>query len=357
MKIVNIILTSQNGGAEQVFADYTSVLTKLGHELLLIVKDDAPYIDKLETFGVKIEKVKNNLGYFDFVAIAKITKILQEFDADVVISHIGRSTVLARKAIKKITNKKVLQVAVNHSDNVKRTIGADFIFSVNKTIFFRTVESGQDARKSFVIPNAIDLSDAIFEEPETDLKIKPVIIIGAMARIDNQKGFDHLIKAIAKLETLNLEQKFILKIAGSGPFEEYLRSLVKKMKLENRVEFCGWLKDKKKFFQSIDIFCSASSNETFGLVLLEAMKYCKPIIATNTNGSQEILRDKIDGLIIEVNPSESLDQRFVDAILELRESRKLVQEIVKNSFIRLQEKFSYKSLEARMKEFFGSVEI
>ena len=43
MKIVNIILTSQNGGAEQAFIDYLSALKKLGHTNIAILKEDAPY--------------------------------------------------------------------------------------------------------------------------------------------------------------------------------------------------------------------------------------------------------------------------------------------------------------------------
>ncbi len=42
MKIVNIILTSQNGGAEQSFVDYITVLKNLGHQNLAVVKIDAP---------------------------------------------------------------------------------------------------------------------------------------------------------------------------------------------------------------------------------------------------------------------------------------------------------------------------
>ncbi len=106
MKIVNIIFTSQNGGVEQVFIDYSSVLKNLGHEVLAIVKTDAPYAEKIEELGVRVEKIQNNFGDHDFLAVSKIQKILEKFDADIVFCHIGRAMVLARKAIKK-TNKKI----------------------------------------------------------------------------------------------------------------------------------------------------------------------------------------------------------------------------------------------------------
>ncbi|NBV07139.1 MAG: glycosyltransferase [Proteobacteria bacterium] len=357
MKILNIILTSQNGGAEQVFVDYLVVLKNLGHEVLAIVKEDAPYADQISFLGIEVKKISNRFGDYDIFAIKELKKILQDFSPMSVIAHVGRSVVLAKKAIKKFPNHKIFLIAVNHSMNVKRSIGADLIFSVNREIFHRTIDLGQKEDSSFVIPNAVDLNDAITVAPRVNLQKQAVITLGAMARIDDKKGFDHLIKAIEKLQKIatnkNPKQKFILRIAGSGPFEKDLRILTQKLNLEKQIEFCGWVKNKKEFFQSIDIFCSASDNETFGLVLLEAIKYRKPIIATDTDGSKEILRDKVDGIIIALKPVESLDQRIAEVVLEISENPQLLDALVENSFSRLKTKFSFLALEEKMKHIFG----
>ena len=114
MKIVNIILTSQNGGAEQAFLDYSSALKNLGHEVVAILKTDAPYVDEVKKLGIAVKKTDNKFGYYDFLAVKNIKKILEEEKADIAISHIGRATVLTRKAIRKIKGKKVFQIAVNH---------------------------------------------------------------------------------------------------------------------------------------------------------------------------------------------------------------------------------------------------
>lgn len=357
MKIVNIILTSQNGGAEQSFVDYSAILKKLGHEVLAVVKDDAPYADQVAALGILVKKIKNKYGDHDLIAAKELKKIIEEFGAESVVAHIGRSMVLSRKAIKKILSRKVFLVAVNHSMNIKRSIGADLILSVNREIFHRTIDAKQAEDRSFVIENAIDLDGAIEIAPRVNLQKQDVITLGAMARIDDKKGFEHLVRAISLLNKLanekNLKHKFILKIAGTGPFESKLSQLIKALNLEDEVEFCGWVKDKKEFFQNIDIFCSASSNETFGLVLLEAMKYRRPIIATDTDGSKEILRDKKDGMIVALKPSKNLDQRIADAVIEIVENPDLLDALVENSFLRLKGKFSYQALENKMAEIFG----
>jgi len=280
---------------------------------------------------------------------------LQENDIDAIFAHAGRAIVIARKAIKKIKNKKIFLIAVNHSMNVKRSIGADIILSVNKAIFYRTIDAGQSENNSFVIPNAVDLSDAITAAPQINLKEKDVIVIGGIGRFDKAKGFRFAINAIKKLESLS-DKKFIFRLAGSGPREHYLHKLTKELKLESKVEFCGWTKNKKEFFSSFDILTFTSERETFGLVLLEAIKYRKPIISTNADGPKEILRDGVDALIVKLDPNDdAVAQHFAEAILKIVNDEDLANKLVQNSFARLQEKFSAKALEERIGEIVGMI--
>jgi glycosyltransferase involved in cell wall biosynthesis len=353
MKIINIILTSQNGGAEQAFIDYLTALKKLGHENLAILKDKAPYENKVLELGIPLRKIKNNLGFFDFFAVRKIKNIIEEYQADVLICHMGRSVSLVRNAIKQIKKRKVFQIAVNHSDNVRRSIGADIVISVNRKILAKTVDLGQNIERSFVVPNAIDLSDALFNRLE-DFSKKEQITICSLGRFDRTKGFDLLIKSLAYLKE-NSSKKFILKLAGSGYFEPELRSLVKNFNLENEVEFLGWIKDKKDFFSAADIFCIPSQNEPFGIVVLEAMKYCKPIISTDADGPKEILSHEKDGLIVNLKPAETFEKRLAETFIRLASDANLANDLVRNASKKLQEKYSYSALENILNEIIGKV--
>jgi glycosyltransferase involved in cell wall biosynthesis len=202
MRIAHIILTSQNGGAEQVFIDYIRLLKNIGHENFAIIKNDAPYFSKLENLQIKTQKISNNFGYHDFLAIKKIKDFIVENKIDVLIAHAGKSMVLAHKALKKIINKKVILVAVNHSYNIKRSLCADLIFSVNKEIFFKTIDKKRSPENSFVIYNGIDLS--CFEPNFGDYNFtnKSPIILGAIGRLSNEKGFDYAIEALKVLQKI-----------------------------------------------------------------------------------------------------------------------------------------------------------
>ncbi len=357
MRIINIILTSENGGAEQVFVDYSIILKKLGHEVLAITKEDAPYANKILELGITVKKIQNNFGDFDIFASKKIARIIREFNADAVFAHVGRSMVLVRRALKKIKNKKVFLVAINHSINVKRSIGSDVILSVNQEIFYKTILAGQPENKTFVIPNATDLANFKRENKNINLVDKKEITIGVMGRFDKTKGFDIVMRALKKLTEIS-DKNFILHIAGSGKEESNLMALAQSLGLENKVKFLGWIKDKKEFFDNIDIFCMSSyfaKGETFGLVLLEAMKYSVPIISTKADGPREVLRDGIDALMVNIDCYETIKKQIIDAVIKMVSEDGLAGKLVENSGKRLEERFSYAALEKKLQEIVGMV--
>ncbi|MBL6664516.1 MAG: glycosyltransferase family 4 protein [Rickettsiales bacterium] len=353
MRIANLILTSQNGGAEEVFIDYIITFKALGHDVLAIIKDDAPYEKRLLDYGIEVKKTKNKLGFGDILAIKNITKYLKEFRADTLVCHMGKSHVLGRKAIAKVKKKNIFQISVNHSDNVKRSIGSDIVISTNNEIFYKTIELGQREDKSFIIPNAISLTDIASKVKKIDLSKKDEITLGLIGRLDRTKGFDYVIKAMDSLSK-KTDKKIKLKIAGDGYFKEELLKVVdENPDTKDKIEFLGWIEDKKDFFDSIDIFILPSLNEPFGLVLLQAMKYAKPIITTDCDGPKEILVDKKHALFVAREPIQHLSAEITNKVLDLISDPKLTTKLVENSLLRVQEKYSYDALTARLKEIVG----
>jgi len=315
MKIINIVLTTKKGGLEQVFCDYSLALKNLGCQVLAVVKSGAPYVNQVKNLQIEVAEIENKWGYHDISAIKNLQNIIKKFEPHLIISHAGRSHSLVKKAIlslnfsknswlcaflptnyflAKINRHKIFHIAVNHSNSVKRSIGAQMVFSVNRQIFYKTIDYGQPQNRSFVLHNAINLEEEQPSFAPINLMQKPVIILGAIGRIEKSKGFDRLITALSLLEKNISGYKFMLKIAGEGKEKNALIDLANYLELPSQsLNFCGWIQDKAKFFNSVDIFILPSISETFGLVLLEAMKFKKPIIATNCHGPKEIFLLKL----------------------------------------------------------------
>ena len=338
------------GGVEQSFVNYCRLFQDLDHQTLAIVKCNAPYKESIEKLGIKAIEVENHFGYYDFFAIRKIRKLIIDFNADLVCAHVGRGIVISKKALRKIRKKTPL-IAVNHSNNVKRSIGADIILSVNKEIFYKTVDLGQPSDQSFVMNNFMEVDQEKLNnfDPTKFLIEKQQIKIGTLSRLIPEKGLDHLIKAVKILKEKDCNAS--LKIAGDGKSKLDLENLVNSLNLKGNVDFVGWISDKSNFFNNINIFCLPSIyHETFGMVLIEAMEYNKPLIATDDVGPKSIIKNGINGILVERYPLEDLPNKIAASVIKLVENPDLVSNLVNNARNDLFKHYSNDAAKEKMRE-------
>jgi len=156
------------------------------------------------------------------------------------------------------------------------------------------------------------------DEPEIDEKklqdlrkkhdLKAEFIVGIIGRIEEGKGQHIVIEAIAKLKKLNIKA-LVVGRAMSDEYQESLNRKVKEFGIEDKVVFTGFTKDVNGYMQLCDTVVLATVEETFGLVVIEAMINKRPVIAVNKGGPLEIINDGIDGLLFERN-SEALKNKI-----------------------------------------------
>ena len=115
-------------------------------------------------------------------------------------------------------------------------------------------------------------------------------VIGTYALMRKGKRLDRSIKMMKKLP-----KEYSLFIGGTGPEEKSLRTLVKKLNLESRIKFLGWMDEgiKKKFFKNINIFLITSDADTQSLVFLEAITNRLPVISVPNPIFEEIYPEGI----------------------------------------------------------------
>ena len=105
----------------------------------------------------------------------------------------------------------------------------------------------------------------------------------AVGRLTYYKGFDVLIRAAGRTKGVAVQ------IVGHGNLRPQLQRAIRQRGLETRVSLRGGLSDEmlQALFATCDVFClpSLERTEAFGVVLLEAMRYGKPIIASHIPGS------------------------------------------------------------------------
>ena len=149
-----------------------------------------------------------------------------------------------------------------------------------------------------IIPNGVDLDRYADAEPFEELRDGTINIL-FVGRFEERKGLIHLLKAYHRLRKRHVDARLL--VVGSGPKEREYRRYVGLRQIRD-VEFLGRVSDadKARYFASADIFCSpATGQESFGVVLLEAMAAGIPIVASDIHGYKNVLQRGVQGLLAE----------------------------------------------------------
>jgi glycosyltransferase involved in cell wall biosynthesis len=121
-------------------------------------------------------------------------------------------------------------------------------------------------------------------------------VIGAVGRLEPQKRFDILIRAVGELRQSRPRVKLL--IAGDGSLKESLAAQIAAAQLESSCALLGHRTDVADLHHAFDVFAQASDYEGTPNSVLEAMAFETPVVATDAGGTSDILRDGVDGVIV-----------------------------------------------------------
>jgi phosphatidylinositol alpha-mannosyltransferase len=167
------------------------------------------------------------------------------------------------------------------------------------------------------IPNGIDTTfftpDA---EPLAMLRGRRMIVF--VGRFDPRNGIRHMIGAFTELRRLRDDVGLL--IVGDGPLRPLVERLVP-YELRAEVVFAGRVNRlRPRYLASAEVLCTPCSLASFGMVLLEAMSTGLPVVASRLPGFSLVMRDRIDGLMVDRADDEAgfaaaLDQLLSDPSL------------------------------------------
>lgn len=164
-----------------------------------------------------------------------------------------------------------------------------------------------------VIPNGVDLRDFGAVAPFSRWRdgIPNILFLG---RFETRKGVLYLLRAFHELREAGVEARLLL--AGTGPQEPEARRYVETRGLE-RVEFLGRVseEDKLRAFATADIYASpATGQESFGIVLLEAMAAGRAIVCSDIHGYKGVVRRGDQALLVPPKDPEALAEALIALI-------------------------------------------
>jgi glycosyltransferase involved in cell wall biosynthesis len=125
-------------------------------------------------------------------------------------------------------------------------------------------------------------------------------IIGAIGRLEYQKGFDILIRALAVIEGASLV------LVGEGSERGPLERLAARVGVADRVVWEGWNDDARSYFGSFDLFALPSRFEGLPLAMLEALLARSAVVAAEVGDVAEAIRDGETGLLVPPEDPDAL---------------------------------------------------
>ncbi len=150
---------------------------------------------------------------------------------------------------------------------------------------------------------------------------KTIVFLGALAR---DKGIEDAIDAFS---ILNKKGDFNFWVIGgvSKGYDEFLYSNVKELGLTKKVKFWGFVSEEKKFelLSKAHVLVNPSIREGWGLVNIEANSEGLPVVAYNSPGLVDSVKDGVSGVICKENTPESMSEEILSLLNEDKKYQRL----------------------------------
>jgi glycosyltransferase involved in cell wall biosynthesis len=172
------------------------------------------------------------------------------------------------------------------------------------------------------------------------------LVIGAVGRLEEQKGHAYLLAALPELRRAIPDLSVLL--VGEGRRQEDLKHQVQELGLEGTVRFLGTRRDLPEIFRALDLFVQPSLWEGLPLALLKAMGAGLPVVATRVSGSREAVMDGVNGCLVEPGDPEALAR----AILGLQRQPEARQRLGEAARRTVAERYSLKAMLRRLEELY-----
>jgi len=341
-------------------------LSKLGHkvEILAYLKNNLERTAS-NTNGIKVVRVKPNLLHLLLYLLKNSTHI------DCIIGYFSKYSTLLSAILFKLAKKNGIFIIKMDTDGSYALPGESIIYLLYRYLLhllypyfidFLIVESPQAKKriikrfwwlksKIIILPNGINvnefrkLSKKIRSNPRPKKKRKIILFVGDVIP---RKGVDLLIKAFSRVhkDFPNYRVRIVGATKINPSYTHYLKRLILLEGLNKKVAFLGRVSEKQllKEYINADIFVFPSRAESFGIALVEAAYFGKPIVSSNVGAAEFILENGKAGLIFRKN---NLDE-FVTKLKLVMKKNKLRKTLAKRIAVRCKKLFDWNKIVKRL---------
>lgn len=167
-------------------------------------------------------------------------------------------------------------------------------------------------------------------------------LVFSVGRLSRRKGFDQVIRAVARLRAKGIKVHYVL--AGIGEDRDYLAGTIREHNIQNLVHMIGAVTDQDlpRWLNTCNVFAMPNreidgDNEGFGMVFIEASACGKPVLAGNSGGTGSAVLDGVTGLRADGESLESVTDCLHSLLIDTAKS----DEMGRLGLTRVQSEFSW----------------
>lgn len=289
------------GGAEIALCRLLAGLRERGHRTRLYYNREVVGEPARREFGLETRRLHLG-GDVALHHAVRLGRALRSFEADALIVGTFRKLLLAALGGRLAPDVRVV-ARIGLSTDTPRNLKYRFVFRrwvdwivLNdhelRSSYREALPDFPESRlvtihKGVEVPRRTASDDAVRRE----LGIaKEAPVIGAVARLAEQKRLDRLIRVTARLAP-----EVHCLIAGEGPERVRLEALVRAENVADRVHFLGFRNDVGDVLHALDVLVLTSERESLANAMLEALAAGVPVISTPVSGAAEALSPLSDG--------------------------------------------------------------
>lgn len=321
--ILTNTFTPHVGGVARSVEAFTAEYRKRGHRVLVVAPEFAD-MPQVEVDVVRINAIQNfNASDFS-VALPihpQLSETIDDFCPDVV--HSQHPFLLGNTALRLARHRELPLVFTHHtlyeqythyvpgnSPALKRFAIelatryanlSDQVFAPSESIRDLLLERGVSTPIA-VVPTGVRLENFARGDGgamRRELGIPAdAFVVGHLGRLAPEKNLEFLTRAVADFISRNSRAHFL--VVGTGPSEATIRQAFSNSGMEAQLHVAGILQRQQltDALHAMDLFAFASTSETQGMVLTEAMAAGLPVVALDAPGAREVVRDSLNGRLL-----------------------------------------------------------
>jgi len=294
-RLLQMMAGARHGGAEAFFERLAPALDRAGIVQRLLIRTDPERAARLRAAGLEVTELGFG-GALDLRTPFRTAAAARDFRPDIALAWMNR----AARFLPKGPFVRVGRLGGYY--DLKYYRACDHLAGNTPDLCNWIAAQGWPADRVHYLPNfAADPGPRPEPLPRDSFDTPPdAPLIVALGRLHPNKGFDVLLRALARVEGATLW------LAGEGPLRGELDSLAETLGIAGRVRFLGWRDDGPRLLASADLFVCPSRHEPLGNVVIEAWAAARPVIAAASQGPSQLIQGGQDGLLTPIDDDAAM---------------------------------------------------